>query len=279
MDKLPTKKRGEEKPKDPALKGLEKSNSPARGEKTKAKRRGRRSRDRRLMEFMPSGPLTDEEIEARKARLKTLILLGKERGYLTHGEINDHLPDIQLDSDQMESIVITFNEWNIAVYEHTPDTEALLLSGESAASDGEDAEEEAEAALSTVVDSEFGRTTDPVRMYMREMGSVELLTREGEIVIAKKIEAGFREILVALARCPVTINEIISFGSEIEEGKLKIEEIVDGIIDPDAPEEDLLANTESEIKAIEEDENVEDEDDGQASSKLLERQKSFHGKN
>ena len=85
------------------------------------------------MEFMPSGPLTDEEIEARKARLKTLILLGKERGYLTHGEINDHLPDIQLDSDQMESIVITFNEWNIAVYEHTPDTEALLLSEESAA--------------------------------------------------------------------------------------------------------------------------------------------------
>ncbi len=275
VDKLPTKKKRGRKPKDPALKGLEKSNSPARGEKTKAKRRGRRSRDRRLMEFMPSGPLTDEEVEARKARLKTLILLGKERGYLTHGEINDHLPDIQLDSDQMESIVITFNEWNIAVYEHTPDTEALLLSGESAASDGEDAEEEAEAALSTVVDSEFGRTTDPVRMYMREMGSVELLTREGEIVIAKKIEAGFREILVALARCPVTINEIISFGAEIEEGKLKIEEIVDGIIDPDAPEEDLLANTESEIQAIEEDENVEDEDDGQASKKLLERQKVF----
>jgi len=274
LDNLPTKKRRGRKPKDPTLKGLEKSKSPARGEKTKIKRRGRRSRDRRLMEFMPSGPLTEEEIEARKARLKTLILLGKERGYLTHGEINDHLPDIQLDSDQMESIVITFNEWNIAVYEHTPDTEALLLSEESTASDGEDAEEEAEAALSTVVDSEFGRTTDPVRMYMREMGSVELLTREGEIVIAKKIEAGFREILVALACCPVTINQIISFGSEIEEGKLKIEEIVDGIIDPDAPEESLLANTESEIKAIEEDEDVKD-DEGQVSSRLLERQKAF----
>ncbi|MDA9689142.1 RNA polymerase sigma factor RpoD [Betaproteobacteria bacterium] len=275
VSQLPTKKRRGRKPKDPALKGLEKSNSPARREKTKVKRRGRRSRDRRLMEFMPSGPLTDEEIEARKARLKTLILLGKERGYLTHGEINDHLPDIQLDSDQMESIVITFNEWNIAVYEHTPDTEALLLSGESSASDGDDAEEEAEAALSTVVDSEFGRTTDPVRMYMREMGSVELLTREGEIVIAKKIEAGFREILIALARCPVTINVIISFGSEIEEGKLKIEEIVDGIIDPDAPEEMLLANTESEIRAIEEDENVKDDDEGQISSRLMERQKVF----
>ena len=273
-EQLASKKRRGRKPKKSSLTLIGKTGKVS-GEKTKAKRRGRRSRDRKLMEFMPSGPLTDEEIEARKARLKTLILLGKERGYLTHGEINDHLPDIQLDSDQMESIVITFNEWNIAVYEHTPDTEALLLSGDSTASDGEDAEEEAEAALNTVVDSEFGRTTDPVRMYMREMGSVQLLTREGEIVIAKKIEAGFREILVALACCPVTINEIISFGSEIEEGSLRIEEIVDGIIDPDAPEEDLLANTESEIQAIEEDENVKNDEDGQASSKLLERQKVF----
>ena len=242
---------------------------------SRPKKRGRRSRDRKLMEFMPSGPLTDEEIEARKARLKTLILLGKERGYLTHGEINDHLPDIQLDSDQMESIVITFNEWNIAVYEHTPDSETLLLSGDASASDGEDAEEEAEAALSTVVDSEFGRTTDPVRMYMREMGSVELLTREGEIRIAKKIEAGFREVMIALASCPVTINEIIFYGSEIEAGKLRIEEIVDGIIDPDAPEEDLLSNTASEIKAIEEDEDVAEDKAGEMSAKLLERQKVF----
>ncbi|MGA0808676.1 MAG: RNA polymerase sigma factor region1.1 domain-containing protein, partial [Burkholderiaceae bacterium] len=118
---------------------------------------GRRARDKKLLEFMPSGPLSAEEIEARKARLKALILWGKDRGYLTHAEITDHLPDIQLDSDQMESIVSTFLEWNISVYETTPDTETLLLSSNTPAGDSDDAEEEAEAALSTVVDSEFGR--------------------------------------------------------------------------------------------------------------------------
>ena len=234
------------------------------------KKGGRRSRDRKLLEFMPAGPLSIEELEARKLRLKTLILLGKERGYLTHGEINDHLPDVQIDSDQMESIVITFNEWNIAVYEQTPDSETLLLSG-SPARDTDDAEEEAEAALSTVVDSEFGRTTDPVRMYMREMGSVELLTREGEIVIAKRIEAGLRDMIYAIASCPITINEIIEYGKKIDSEILRIEEVVDGIVDPDAPEEDLLVSQEAEIAAIEED---EDDGEGEASlnaAKCLER--------
>ncbi len=226
------------------------------------KKGGRRSRDRKLLEFMPAGPLSVEELEARKLRLKTLILLGKERGYLTHGEINDHLPDVQIDSDQMESIVITFNEWNIAVYEQTPDSETLLLSG-SPARDTDDAEEEAEAALSTVVDSEFGRTTDPVRMYMREMGSVELLTREGEIVIAKRIEAGLRDMIYAIASCPITINEIIEYGRKITSEILRIEEVVDGIVDPNAPEEDLLVSQEAEIAAIE-----EDEDDGQGEASL-----------
>ena len=234
------------------------------------KKGGRRSRDRKLLEFMPSGPLSVEELEARKLRLKTLILLGKERGYLTHGEINDHLPDVQMDSDQMESIVITFNEWNIAVYEQTPDSETLLMSG-APARDTDDAEEEAEAALSTVVDSEFGRTTDPVRMYMREMGSVELLTREGEIVIAKRIEAGLRHMIYAIASCPITINEIIEYGNKISTEVLRIEEVVDGIVDPDAPEEDLLVSQEAEIAAIEED---EDDGEGEASlnaAKFLER--------
>ena len=244
---------------------------------TKTRRRGRRSRDRRLLEFMPAGPLSDEELETRKIRLKTLILLGKERGYLTHGEINDHLPDIQLDSDQMESIIASFNEWNIAVYEHTPDSETLLLSSDSTASDSEDAEEEAEAALSTVVDSEFGRTTDPVRMYMREMGSVELLTREGEIRIAKRIEAGFKEMISAIASCPITINEIIEFGSKIKSETVGIGDIVDGIVDPNAPEEDLLVDTAAEIKAIEEDEDQSGDKEGDPSQslKLLERQSMF----
>jgi RNA polymerase primary sigma factor len=218
---------------------------------------------------MPSGPLSAEEIEARKARLKALIILGKERGYLTHAEITDHLPDIQIDSDQMESIVATFQEWNIAVYETTPDTETLLLASNTPASDTDDAEEEAEAALSTVVDSEFGRTTDPVRMYMREMGTVELLTREGEIAIAKRIEAGLREMVLAIASCPTTINEILDQATKIQAGTVSVAEVVDGIVDPNAPEEDLLSPAEAEIAIEEDDDTAED----QASAARLEERK------
>ncbi len=231
---------------------------------------GRRARDKKLLEFMPSGPLSAEEIEARKARLKALILLGKDRGYLTHAEITDHLPDIQLDSDQMESIVSTFLEWNISVYETTPDTETLLLSSNTPAGDSDDAEEEAEAALSTVVDSEFGRTTDPVRMYMREMGTVELLTREGEIAIAKRIEAGLREMVLAIASCPTTINEILENADRIRDTTTRIDEVVDGLVDPNAPEEDLLSASDAEI-AIEEDEGDSEE---QANTARLEERKT-----
>jgi RNA polymerase primary sigma factor len=231
---------------------------------------GRRARDKKLLEFMPSGPLSAEEIEARKARLKALILLGKDRGYLTHAEITDHLPDIQLDSDQMESIVSTFLEWNISVYETTPDTETLLLSSNTPAGDSDDAEEEAEAALSTVVDSEFGRTTDPVRMYMREMGTVELLTREGEIAIAKRIEAGLREMVLAIASCPTTINEILESADRIRDTTTRIDEVVDGLVDPNAPEEDLLSASDAEI-AIEEDEGDSEE---QANTARLEERKT-----
>ncbi len=222
------------------------------------KKGGRRSRDKKLLEFMPSGPLSPEEVEARKNRLKSLILLGKERGYLTHADISDHLPDVQIDSDQMESIIATFQEWSISVYETTPDTETLLLSGSTTATDSDDAEEEAEAALSTVVDSEFGRTTDPVRMYMREMGTVELLTREGEIAIAKRIEAGLREMVLAISSCPTTIHEILDHATKIREGTMRIEEVVDGLVDPNAPEEDLLAPAEAEIAIEEDDDSGED---------------------
>ena len=235
------------------------------------KRGGRRSRDKKLLEFMPSGPLTAEELEARKARLKSLILLGKDRGYLTHAEISDHLPDIQIDSDQMESIVATFQEWNISVYESTPDTETLLLASNTPAGDADDAEEEAEAALSTVVDSEFGRTTDPVRMYMREMGSVELLTREGEIAIAKRIEAGLREMVLAISSCPTTINEVLDHAGKIRDGVMRVEEVVDGIVDPNAPEEDLLSAADAEI-AIEEDE--EGAEDAASAARLAERRQA-----
>jgi RNA polymerase primary sigma factor len=140
--------------------------------------------------------LTDAEVQRvvaeQRVRLKNLIVLGKERGFLTYAEINDHLPDDMLDAEQIESVISMINDMGIAVYDEAPDSETLLMSEAPPPVADEDAVEEAEAALSTV-DSEFGRTTDPVRMYMREMGSVELLTREGEIEIAKRIEDGLSD--------------------------------------------------------------------------------------
>ena len=219
----------------------------------------RRARDRVLKEFLPlGGAVTPEELEARKAKIKTLFKLGKERGYLTYSEINDHLPENVVEAEQIESIVSTFSDMGIAVYEQAPDTETLLLTSNAPASDDDDAEEQAEAALQTV-DSEFGRTTDPVRMYMREMGTVELLTREGEIVIAKKIEEGLRDIVMAISACPATISEVLECASKIREGTMPISDVVDGIVDPNAPEEDLLSSTEAEFAAIEASEEVDDD--------------------
>ncbi|NBW01219.1 MAG: RNA polymerase sigma factor RpoD [Betaproteobacteria bacterium] len=219
----------------------------------------RRARDRVLKEFLPlGGAVTPEELEARKAKIKTLFKLGKERGYLTYSEINDHLPENVVEAEQIESIVSTFSDMGIAVYEQAPDTETLLLTSNAPASDDDDAEEQAEAALQTV-DSEFGRTTDPVRMYMREMGTVELLTREGEIVIAKKIEEGLRDIVMAISACPATIGEVLECANKIREGTMPISDVVDGIVDPNAPEEDLLSSTEAEFAAIEASEEVDDD--------------------
>src|SRR5450830_225945 len=148
------------------------------------------------------------DADARRTRLKTLIILGKERGYLTYAEINDHLPDDVQDSEQIDGIIGMINDMGIQVYEEAPDAEVLLMSDAPAPVADEDAVEEAEQALSTV-DSEFGRTTDPVRMYMREMGTVDLLTREGEIEIAKRIEDGLKHMVQAISACPTTIVEIL----------------------------------------------------------------------
>src|SRR5690606_27087426 len=160
-----------------------------------------------------------EDAEARRMRLKSLIKLGKERSFLTYAEINDHLPDV-VDAEQIESMISTFNDMGIQVYDEAPDTETLLMSeGQPAAAPDEDAEEEAEAALATV-DPEFGRTTDPVRMYMREMGSVELLTREGEIEIAKRIEDGLKHMVQAISACPTTIAEALAHAEKIGAGTM-----------------------------------------------------------
>jgi len=212
-----------------------------------------------------------EDAEARRTRLKNLIKLGKERGFLTYAEINDHLPDDMVDAEQIEAIISTFNDMGIQVYDEAPDADTLLISETAPAGvPDEDAEEEAEAALSTV-DPEFGRTTDPVRMYMREMGSVELLTREGEIEIAKRIEDGLKHMIQAISACPTTIAEIIDLAGKVSRDEMRIDELVDGLIDPtakDEPIQELADDVEPE-----EEEETEGEDDSAAISATLLRLK------
>ncbi len=187
-------------------------------------------------DLIARGPVTPEEYEARRNRLKLLIKLGKDRGYLTYGEINDHLPDDLVDAEAIDGIISTFGDMGIAVYDQAPDAETLLL-GENApvATSDDDVEDEAEAALTTV-DSDFGRTTDPVRMYMREMGTVELLTREGEIEIAKRIEGGLKDMVKAISTCPTTINEILNHVQRVRDAQAQIDEVVDGLVDDEGAE-------------------------------------------
>jgi RNA polymerase primary sigma factor len=210
--------------------------------------------------------LTPADVEARKRRLKTLIVLGKERGYLTYAEINDHLPDDILDAEQIEGIISMIGDMGIQVYDEAPDAETLLMSETTPTVPAEDVEEEAEAAASTL-DSEFGRTTDPVRMYMREMGSVELLTREGEIEIAKRIEEGLKHMILAISACPMTVTQILDLADKIAKDELKIDDVVDGLLDFN---EELTAIEEAEDQV----EGEEDEaDPGVVESENLERLK------
>ena len=170
----------------------------------------------------------------QQSQLKLLIAKGKEQGYLTYAELNDHLPNDIVDPEQIEDIVAMINDMGIAVHETAPDTDALLMHDTNTVD--EDAAEEAAATLVTV-DSEFGRTTDPVRMYMREMGAVELLTREGEIEIAKRIEDGLNQMLSALIAYPHTVGELLRYVDLFESGQAKLSEILTGFIDPNAPQE------------------------------------------
>ncbi|EMS3041728.1 RNA polymerase sigma factor RpoD [Neisseria gonorrhoeae] len=172
-------------------------------------------------------PLT---IEEQRARLRQLIIMGKERGYITYSEINDALPDDMSDADQIDNIVSMISGLGIQVTEHAPDAEDILLSDNAAVTD-DDAVEEAEAALSSA-DSEFGRTTDPVRMYMREMGQVDLLTCEDEIIIAKKIENALKNMVQAISACPGSIAEILELIEKICKDEIRVDEVVEAIIDP-----------------------------------------------
>ncbi len=237
----------------------------AAGEKVKPLRmKISKAKERALMkEFgLDEAVLSEEDMAKRRLRLKALIKLGKTRGYLTHGEISDHLPDKLVDAETLEVVISMLNDMGVAVYEQTPDAETLLLNnnGPTAATE-EEAEEEAEAALSTV-DSEFGRTTDPVRMYMREMGTVELLTREGEIEIAKRIEGGLMAMMEAISASPATIAEILRLGEEIRENKVVITTVVDGFSNPNEADDYVAEEDFDEFDAA-------DDDDGKGGSKAL----------
>ena len=206
------------------------------------------------------------EAEKRRAQLKALIILGKERGYLTYPEINDHLPDEITESDQVEGIIGIINDMGIMVYEQAPDAEELLMSDAPPPVTDEEAAEEAEQALATV-DSEFGRTTDPVRMYMREMGTVDLLTREGEIEIAKRIEDGLKSMVQAISACPGIIDDLMTIGQKVKKGEIGVDEFVDGLIDMEAEKElaKVEAALELEASEAEQDEDDDENDTGKAS--------------
>ena len=246
----------------------------------KAKAKDRKAKEKALLKdaFSSDPEATEEELERRRQKLKTLIKLGKDRGYLTFAEINDHLPENVVDPEAIEGIISTFNDMGVAVYERAPDAETLLLSDNvvTVTTDDDEVEAAAEAALSTV-DSDFGRTTDPVRMYMREMGSVELLTREGEIVIAKKIEEGLKDMIQAISACPTTIAEILAAADRIAADEIKIDEIVDGLVDPNATEDTppapavvaAAAEDSDEDEDEEEEEEEEDEEGGAAAAAAI----------
>ncbi|MYM37109.1 RNA polymerase sigma factor RpoD [Duganella sp. FT94W] len=204
-----------------------------------------------------------EELEKRRAQIKNLINMGKERGFLTYAEINDQLPENIIDPEAIEGIIATFNDMGIAIYERAPDAEALLLSDNVATVTSDDEVEAAAATALSTVDSDFGRTTDPVRMYMREMGAVALLTREGEIEIAKRIEGGLKDMIQAISACPTTIAEILALADKIGADEMKIDDVVDGFVDPNesapAPAVSAAADDEDD-----EDEHDVEEEDGDA---------------
>ncbi|MGA1574821.1 MAG: RNA polymerase sigma factor region1.1 domain-containing protein, partial [Burkholderiaceae bacterium] len=181
-----------------------------------------KAKERALMkEFgLDEAVLSEEETQTRRARLKELIKLGMTRGYLTHSDINDHLPDRMVESETQEAVIALLSDMGVTVYEQTPDAETILLDNTTgSATTEEEADVEAEQIL-TNMDGELGRTTDPVRMYMREMGTVELLTREGEIEIAKRIEGGLMDMMAAISECPAVIAEVLVMAEEIRQDKV-----------------------------------------------------------
>jgi RNA polymerase primary sigma factor len=212
-----------------------------------------------LLKKAPTG--TGNQIaDERQSQLKLLISRGKEQGYLTYVEVNDHLPSEIVDPEQIEDIVNMINDMGIPVYEKAPDSEALLLTDGTAAPD-EEAVEEATAALANL-DAEFGRTTDPVRMYMREMGTVELLTREGEIRIAKRIEEGLEAVKIALGSYPGTYDYLLRAYENVKAGQMRLVDVIVGFVDPNAPDE--IAQPQNPKMMALEREEAENEDEAES---------------
>ena len=194
-----------------------------------------------------------------QSQLKLLVTRGKEQGYLTYAEVNDHLPEDIVDSDQIEDIIQMINDMGIQVVEEAPDADDLMLNENSSDTD-EDAAEAAAQVLSSV-ESEIGRTTDPVRMYMREMGTVELLTREGEIDIAKRIEDGINQVQCSVAEYPEAITYLLDQYDRVEAGESRLSDLITGFVDPNAEEDLAPTATHVGSELSEEDRNDDDDDD------------------
>ncbi|HET19273.1 MAG TPA: RNA polymerase sigma factor RpoD, partial [Chromatiales bacterium] len=199
--------------------------------------------------------------EDPQSSIKELIVRGKEQGYLTYAEINDTLPEGVVEADQMEDIIGMINDMGIQVFEVAPDADELTLSDNAVTTD-EDAAEEAVAALASSVDEGVGRTTDPVRMYMREMGTVELLTREGEIEIAKRIESGLRDMLSALASHPPAIAAILADFDRFDAGEMRLADIVVGFVQADEPPAETASSADADdADSVDTDDDVDETDD------------------
>jgi len=209
--------------------------------------------------------------EDQHTQLKSLISKGKDQGFLTYAEVNDHLPDDIVDPEQIEDIINMINDMGIEVHEHAPDTEDLLLSDNAVTTEDEDEAEEAVAVLASTVDAELGRTTDPVRMYMREMGTVELLTREGEIRIAKRIEEGQTEVLHALASYPGSVAYLIQEYRRVVDEGTRLADVIVGFVDPE-PEAEPAEGEDFEGMAeefVEEGATEEDEENGEEAEEAV----------
>jgi RNA polymerase primary sigma factor len=232
-------------------------------------------------------PLMDSS--SKKTELKRLIIKGKEQGFLTYREINDHLPEDMNDTDQIESVVNMINDMGIDVFDSVPDADSLLLKAQNE-KEAEDDDDNTDAVLATAVESEFGRTTDPVRMYMREMGTVDLLTRADEINLAQRIEDGIRQSTVAMAACPSAIQTILDFFTNIKAEKMRLTDLLVAFIDPNAGIDlNPVQSGSAAKKKDDDDDDVEEEDEkpidtGPDMDEAIERFKSMgklhmrHGK-